>query len=97
MASSDRRLEQFLRERIKPSLGGADYPADIKGARQVVEYLIRKYHCELKLDVFLGITGQHWVASFYSPSQCRRYEASGLSAPLAICCAAQEAILQLAS
>jgi len=95
VAASDRKLEEFLREQIKPSLGGADYTADIRGAWQVVEYMIRRYHCELKLDVFLGITGQHWVASFYSPSQCRRYEASGPSAPLAICRAAQEAILNL--
>ncbi len=95
MALSDRNVAQFLHDQIGPSPGGADYTGDIRGAWQVVEYMIRQYHCELKLDVFLGITGQHWVASFYSPRLCRRYEASGPSAPLAICRAAREAILNL--
>ncbi len=95
VVSLDRDVEEFLRGQIKALPSSGTFTTDIKSAWQVVDHMIRHHHCELKLDVFLGITGQHWVASFYSPKECRRYEASGASAPLAICRAAREAILNL--
>ncbi len=97
MSGQDPDLDQFLRERLQMVPGAVNYSADIQAAWQVVEYMIRRYHCELKMDMYLGITGQHWVASFYSPKECRRYEASGPTAALAICRAAREAISNLQS
>jgi len=73
MEMKDCELDQFIAERIMQESGTPPYTAKINVAWKVVEKMIRQYHCELKLDVFLGITGQQWVASFYSPSQCRRY------------------------
>jgi len=42
---------------------------------------------------YLGITGKKWIVPFDSPISCRRYEAQGATAPLAICRAAREAFL----
>jgi len=77
----DCELDQFIAERIMQESGTPPYTATISEAWKLVEKMIGQYHCELKLDVFLGITGQQWVASFYSPSQCRRYEAPGSNRP----------------
>jgi hypothetical protein len=93
MASQDWELDQFIAAHIMQAQGSPPYTANISEAWKVVEQMLRQYYCELKLDVFLGVTGQRWIASFYSPSQCRRYEAQGGSAPLAICRAAKEAFL----
>jgi len=58
----------------------------------VVEKMMQKYFCELKLEVYLGgISGDLWKASFYSPRRCKRYEGKGRTASLAICRAAREA------
>jgi hypothetical protein len=57
--------------------------------------MIQKFYVELKLDMYLGVTGEHWIASFYSPSRCARYEGRGATAPLAICRAAKEAFTHL--
>ncbi|MGQ9687588.1 MAG: hypothetical protein ACUVXF_02195 [Desulfobaccales bacterium] len=64
-------------------------------AWRLVQFMIHKYYLELKLDIFLGITGEHWMASFYSPAHCRRCEGRGSSAPLAISRAAKETYLLL--
>ncbi len=93
MEIKDRELDHFIAEQIMKEPGTPYYTASMGEAWKVVEKMIRHYHCELKLDVFLGVTGQRWTASFYSPSQCRRYEAQGRSAPLAICRAAREALV----
>ncbi len=94
MALEDRELDAFIGEKIMHEAGVPYFTANIGETWRVVEKMIREHHCELKLDVFLGVTGQHWVASFYSPRQCRRYEAQGPTAPLAICRAAREAFRQ---
>ncbi len=93
MERKDWELDKFMAEQIMQEPGAPAYTANISEAWKVVEKMLRHYHCELKLDVFLGRTGQQWIASFYSPSQCRRYEAQGAAAPLAICRAAREAFL----
>jgi hypothetical protein len=93
MALKDRELDQFIAAQIMKEQGTPYYTSTISEAWKVVEKMIRQYHCEVKLDVFLGVTGERWSASFYSPSQCRRYEAQAGSAPLAICRAAKEAFL----
>lgn len=92
---SDRELDLFIASRIMDQKGGPLFTADIGLAWQVVDRMMRKYTCELKLDVFLGISGDLWVASFYSPIRSRRYESKGKTAPLAICRAAKEAFLGL--
>jgi hypothetical protein len=93
MELKDWELDQFIATQIMKEPGSPHYTANISEAWKIVEKMLRQYHCELKLDVFLGVTGQRWIASFYSPSQCRRYEAQGGSAPLAICRAAKDAFL----
>ncbi len=93
MALKDRELDQFIAAQIMKEPGTPYYTSNISETWKIVDRMIRQYHCELKLDVFLGVTGPRWIASFYSPSQCRRYEAQGGSAPLAICRAAREAFL----
>jgi hypothetical protein len=93
MELKDRELDQFMAEQIMKESGTPYYTSSITEAWKIVEKMIRQHHCELKLDVFLGVTGQRWTASFYSPNQCRRYEAQGGSAPLAICRAAKEALV----
>ncbi|MBI4795194.1 MAG: hypothetical protein HY790_05040 [Deltaproteobacteria bacterium] len=92
---SDRELDRFLAARIMNQKGTPSYTSEIGQAWQVVDKMMRKYMCELKLDVFLGVSGESWVASFYSPIRCRRYESKAKTAPLAICRAAKEAFLDL--
>lgn len=94
---SDRELDSFIAASIMDQKGAPAYTADIGHAWQVVDKMLRKYFCELKLDVFLGVSGELWVASFYNPIRCKRYESKGKTAPLAICRAAKEAYLDLAA
>jgi hypothetical protein len=93
MELKDRELDQFIAAQIMKQQGTPYYTSNISEAWKVVEKMMAKHYCELKLDVFLGVSGQRWTASFYSPSLCRRFEAQGGSAPLAICRAAKEAFL----
>ncbi len=93
---ADRELDLFIAQKIMKAPGAPAYSADITHAWQVVEKMMRQYHCEAKLDNFLGVSGSLWVASFYSPVRCRRYEARGKTPSLAICRAAREAYLDLA-
>lgn len=95
MEMQNRELDQLIATQIMRQQGVPYYTADISEAWKVVEKMMAKYFCELKLDVFLGVSGQRWTASFYSPSLCRRFEAQARSAPLAICRAAQEAFSHL--
>jgi len=81
---------------IMDQKGTRPYTSEIGPAWQVVEKMMRQYKCELKLDVFLGVSGELWVASFYHPLKCQRYESRAKTAPLAICRAAKEAYLDLA-
>ena len=92
---TDRELDLFIAARIMEKTGTLPYTSDMSHAWQVVEKMMRKYHCELKLDVFLGVSGDLWVASFYSPVKLKRYESRGKTASLAICLAAKEAFLGL--
>uniref|UniRef100_A0A7C5AMK7 Phage ABA sandwich domain-containing protein n=1 Tax=Desulfobacca acetoxidans TaxID=60893 RepID=A0A7C5AMK7_9BACT len=88
----DQELEQFIAHHIiVEDLGSRAYTSSMAEAWRVVERMIQKYYVELKLDMFLGVTGEHWVASFYSPVKCARYEGKGPTAPLAVCRAAREA------
>jgi hypothetical protein len=93
MEFKDRELDQFIAAQIMKQQGTPYYTSTMSEAWKVAEKMIEKYHLELKLDVFLGVSGQRWTASFYSPNLCRRFEALGGSAPLAICRAAKEAFL----
>jgi hypothetical protein len=93
MELKDWELDQFIAEQIMKVSGTPPFTTNISDAWKVVEKMMRSFHYELRLDVFLGLTGQRWIASFYSPVQCRRYEAQASSAPLAICRAAREAFL----
>jgi hypothetical protein len=93
MELKDRELDQFIAAQIMKQQGNPSYTSNMGEAWKVVEKMMEKYHLELKLDVFLGISGQRWTASFYSPRLCRRFEALGGSAPLAICRAAKEVFL----
>ena len=89
---NDRELDIFISEKIMEKKGPLFYTSNITETWQVVEKMMRKYFCELKLDVFLGgVSGDLWVASFYSPMKCKRYEGKGRTASLAICRAAREA------
>jgi hypothetical protein len=92
----DHELDQFITQKFMEELGTIPYTSNMANAWQVVEKMMHKYQCELKLDVFLGVSGPLWVVSFYSPAQCKRYEARARTAPLAICQAAQQAYLELA-
>jgi len=91
----DRELEQFIAQNIMGDLGTRPYTSSMAEAWRLVERMIQKYYVELKLDMFLGVTGEHWVASFYSPTHCTRYEGKGPSAPLAVCRAAKETFSHL--
>ena len=91
----DRELDNFVAARIMDQKGTRPYTSEIGLAWQVVDKMMRHYKCELKLDVFLGVSGELWVTSFYNPIRCQRYESKGKSAPLAICRAAQAAFLDL--
>jgi hypothetical protein len=92
---ADRELDRFIASRIMNQPGSPFYTSEIGLAWQLVDKMMRKYMCELKLDVFLGVSGEHWVASFYHPIRCQRYESRAKTATLAICRAAQEAYLDL--
>lgn len=92
----DRELDIFISEKIMEKQGSLFYTANMSDAWEVVEKMMRKHFCELKLDAFIGgISGDLWVASFYSPMKCKRYEGKGSTAPLAICRAARETFLGL--
>jgi hypothetical protein len=91
----DRELDQFIAENIMDDPGVRPVTSSMTEAWRLVRLMIQKYHVELKLDMFLGVTGEHWVASFYSPIHCARYEGRGPSAPLAICLAAKETFTNL--
>jgi hypothetical protein len=92
----DRDLDQFIAKAIMGDQGVRPFTSSMTEAWRLVTLMIQKYYVEVKLDMFLGVTGEHWVASFYSPSRCARYEGRGSSAPLAICRAAKEAFSNLA-
>lgn len=92
---ADRGLDRFIAVSIMDKKGAPFYTSDITHAWQVVERMIRKYRCELKLDMFLGTSGELWMASFYSPVKCLRYESKARTAPLAICLAAKVAYTDL--
>lgn len=92
---ANRELDRFIAEKIMDNIGVVAYSADIGHAWQVVEKMMRKYFMELKLDVFRGVSGDLWVASFYSPTKCQRYESKGRTAPMAICKAAKEAFVNI--
>ncbi len=94
---ADRELDQFIAARVMEQKAAPAFTSDITQAWHVVEKMLRKYYCELKLDMFLGVSGELWVVSFYSPRRCKRYESKGKTAPLAICRAAKDAYLDLAS
>lgn len=91
----DHELDQFITQRVMEQLGTLPYTGNMANAWQVVDKMMHKYRCELKLDVFLGVSGPLWVVSFYSPARCKRYEARAKTAPLALCQAAKEAYLDL--
>jgi hypothetical protein len=89
---NDRDLDNFISEKIMEKPGPLCYTSDITDTWQVVERMMHKYFCELKLEVFIGgISGDLWKASFYSPRKCKRYEGKGRTPSLAICRAAREA------
>ena len=93
---SDPELDNFISEQVMGKQNTLFYTSNITETWQVVERMMRKYFCELKLDVFLGgVSGDLWVASFYNPMKCKRYEGKGRTAPLAICRAAREAFSSL--
>ncbi len=92
----DHDLDQFVAKAIMGDPGVRPYTSSMAEAWRLVRLMIQKYHVELKLDMFLGVSGEHWVVSFYSPSHCARYEGRGPTAPLAICRAAKEAFSNLA-
>jgi len=87
----DPELDRRLAQRLMGDTGTPAYTGTMTEAWRVVEKMIRQHHMELKLDVFLGVSGENWRASFYSPNLCQRWEARGKTAPMAICLAAWEA------
>ena len=91
----DRDLDQFIANVIMGDQGIRPFTSSMTEAWRLVKLMIQKHYVELKLDMFLGVTGELWVASFYSPSRCVRYEGRGASASLAICRAAKEAFINL--
>ncbi len=91
----DRDLDQFIAKVIMSDQGIRPFTSSMAETWRVVQLMIQKHFVELKLDMFLGVTGEHWVASFYSPVRCARYEGRGPSAPLAICRAARETFTNL--
>jgi hypothetical protein len=91
----DRDLDQFIANVIMNDPGVRPFTSSMTEAWRLVNTMIKKYYVELRLEMYLGVSGQQWVASFYSPSQCARFEGRGTSAPLAICKAAREAFTNL--
>ena len=92
----DRGLDQFIAQTIMADPGVRPFTSSMAETWRLVKFMIQKHYVELKLDMFLGVTGEHWVASFYSPVRCARYEGRGPSAPIAICRAARETFNNLA-
>jgi hypothetical protein len=95
LAYADHDLDQFIAKAIMGDPGVRPFTSSMTEAWRLVRLMIKKYFVEVKLDMYLGITGEHWVASFYSPSRCARYEGRGPTAPLALCRAAKEAFANL--
>lgn len=93
----DRDLDQFIGKVIMNDPGVRPFTSSMTEAWRLVKLMIQKFYVELKLEMYLGVSGEHWVASFYSPSQCARFEGRGTSAPLAICKAAKEAFTNLSA
>jgi len=93
----DHDLDQFIAKAIMGDPGIRPFTSSIAEAWRLVRFMIKKYFVELKLDMYLGVTGEHWVASFYSPSRCARYEGRGPTASLAICRAAKETFANLSA
>jgi hypothetical protein len=91
----DRDLDQFIDKVIMSDPGVRPCTSSMTEAWRLVKLMIQKYYVELRLEMYLGVSGEHWVASFYSPSHCARYEGKGSSAPLALCKAAREAFTNL--
>jgi hypothetical protein len=92
---TDPDLDQFVAQAIMKDPGVRAYTNSMTETWRLVRFMIQKFYVELKLDMYLGVTGEHWVASFYSPSRCARYEGRGATAPLAICRAAKETFTNL--
>jgi hypothetical protein len=63
----DRELDQFIAQTTMGDPGVRPFTSSMAETWRLVRLMIQKYHVELKLDMFLGVTGEHWVASFYSP------------------------------
>jgi hypothetical protein len=91
----DRELDQFIAQTIMGDPGVRPFTSAMAEAWRLVRLMIQKYYVELKLDMFLGVTGEHWVPSFYSPTRGARYEGRGLTAPLASRRAARETFFNL--
>ena len=92
----DHDLDRFIAKAIMGDPGVRPFTSSMTEAWRLVRLMIQKYYVELKLDMYLGVTGEQWVASFYSPSRCARFEGRGPSASLAICRAAKETFANLA-
>ncbi len=92
----DHDLDRFIAQSIMGDPGVRPFTSSMAETWRLVQFMVKKYYVELKLDMFLGVTGEHWVASFYSPVRCARYEGRGPTAPLAICRAARETFANLA-
>ena len=93
----DHDLDQFIAKAIMGDPGIRPFTSSMTEAWRLVRFMIKKYFVELKLDMYLGVTGEHWVASFYSPSRYARYEGRGPTASLAICRAAKETFANLSA
>jgi hypothetical protein len=91
----DRDLDQFIANVIMGDPGVRPFTSSMTEAWRLVTTMIKKFYVELKLEMYLGISGEHWIASFYSPSRCARFEGRGPSAAMAICKAAREAFTNL--
>jgi hypothetical protein len=92
----DHDLDLFIARTIMRDPGVRPFTSSMTEAWRLVRFMIQKYVVELKLDMYLGVSGESWVASFYSPSRCARFEGRGPFAPLAICRAARETYANLA-
>ena len=75
----DHELDRFIAQVIMGDPGGRPFTSSMTEAWRLWDYDPENY-VELKLDMYLGVTGK-WVASFYSPSRCARFEGRGPSAP----------------
>jgi hypothetical protein len=91
----DHDLDRYIARVILGDPGVRPFTSSMTEAWRLVRHMIKKHYVELKLDMYLGVSGEQWVASFYSPSHCARFEGRGPSASLAICRAAKEAYTNL--